>query len=162
MPRSYTRVIVHTVFATKFRKPLINSKIEASLWKYITGLFHEMGVEVIRINGGFDHLHIVHNLPRTKSIAEIMKHVKQSSSKWMKQQGVFYNRFSWQEGYGCFSCDYRKLDEIIRYVDQQKLHHYGNNYTSEMRLTFEEEYGRILKAFGIDFDWDLEFPTSQN
>jgi len=160
MPRSYVRIIVHTVFGTKYRAPLIDPIIEQKLFNYVIFLFKEMGVKVIRINGGFDHLHIVHNLPRTKSIAEIIKHVKGSSSGWMKKQGPQYRNFTWQEGYGCFSCDYRDLDGLLRYIDNQKKHHYGSDYGKIARLTFEQEYGKILKAYGYDFDWDSEFPDA--
>lgn len=158
MPRSYLRVVLHTVFATKYRQNFLDPVIEKRLYTYIIHLFREMGVEVMRINGGFDHLHIVHNLPRTKSIAEIIQHVKAHSSKWMKKQGPQYRNFSWQEGYGCFSADYRKLDQLFEYIDKQKEHHYGVDHQSVARLTFEQEYTNILRAFGFEFDWEQEFP----
>lgn len=158
MPRSYVRIILHTVFATKYRAPLIDPMVEQRLFNYIIHLFKETSVNVMRINGGFDHLHIVHNLPRTKSIAEIIKHVKAHSSRWMKQQGPQYRKFTWQEGYGCFSSDYRKLDGLFKYIDNQKQHHYGDDYQKVARLTFEQEYSQILNAYGLDFDWDQESP----
>jgi len=73
----------------------------------------------------------------------------------IKRQGEFYERFAWQEGYASFSVDYRKKEAVIRYVDNQKEHH---GLTAN-GLTFEEEYLKLLRAFGIaDVDLERLFP----
>lgn len=153
MPRSYVRIIVHTVFSTKNRKAFIHPYIEENLYRKIRTIAKELGVEVLRINGGFDHVHIVHSLPRTKSIAEIIKKIKEKSSRWIKGYGDDYLLFKWQEGYGAFSCDYKDLDALFTYVDQQKKHHYGSNFDEEVRMTFGEEYTKVLNRYGFDIDW---------
>ncbi|MEM6769056.1 MAG: IS200/IS605 family transposase [Bacteroidota bacterium] len=153
MSRFYVRIIVHTVFSTKSRRAFIDPFIEDKLFAKIRMIAQDLGVEILRINGGFDHVHIVNSMPRTKSIAEIVKKIKEKSSRWVKGYGDDYSLFQWQEGYGAFSCDYKDLDDLFRYVDQQKRHHYGINYTEEVRMTFGEEYTKILRRYGFEIDW---------
>jgi len=153
MPRSYVRIIVHTVFSTKNRRAFIDPYIEPKLHAKMKAIAQEIGVPVLRINGAFDHVHIVHGLPRTRSIAEIVKRIKEKSSRWIKGFGEEYTLFQWQEGYGSFSCDYRNLDTLLAYVDKQKRHHFRDNHEEEVRMTFGEEFVRILNRYGFEGEW---------
>ena len=155
MPQSYDRIIIHTTFSTKYRHPWIDEKIESELHKVMTNCFASLGSIVLEINGTPDHVHIVHTLPRTKSIAEVLNHVKSTSSCWIKTKGEKYAWFGWQDGYGAFSADYRKLEGLLRYVRNQKNHHGLNNQL----MDFEQEYTRMLIAFGYpDFNPTYQFP----
>ncbi len=116
---------------------------------------------MIEIGGTFDHVHIIHTLPRTMSIAKVLESVKSLSTKGMKKDGFFPNDFHWQDGYSCFSVDYRKLDGLISYVQNQKRHHYGNDYGKIVRMTFETEYKTILDAFDCEYDLDYLFPQEK-
>lgn len=162
MPRSYSRVILHTVFATKYRRPLIDPAMEDGLYGVMGNELRKQGCDVIRINGGFDHVHLVHTLARTVTIAAVLQEVKARSSRWMTNNHPRQMKFAWQEGYGSHSVDYRKLDKLIRYVERQKWHHYGKSRADEIRMTFEQEYSALLTAFGFEFDSAKEFPPSPN
>jgi len=155
MPQSYARIILHTTFSTKYRTPYLHPDIEKELFPLMTSFFRERGCTVLRINAVPDHIHIVHSLPRTKALAEVMEKVKKLSSKWLKTKGERFRCFAWQDGYASHSVDYRKLEGIFNYVDNQKTHHgFGNT-----RLTFEIEYRRILQAFDLEYDERFLFPT---
>lgn len=155
MPQSYDRIIVQTTFSTKYRQPLIDQKIEAKLYAIMIAAAQKLGVIVIEIGGTADHVHIVHNIPRTRSIAEIVNAIKSVSSKWIKSKGEDYAWFGWQDGYGCFSADYRNLDGLIKYVRKQKERHGVSN----KKMTFREEYTRYLRAYGFsDFNAEYQFP----
>ena len=60
-------------------------------------------------------------------------------------------RFSWQEGFGAFSCSRSQLDTVIRYIQNQQKHH--------TRKTFRQEYVELLEKFGIDYDERYIFKT---
>jgi hypothetical protein len=51
--------------------------------------------------------------------------------------------FQWQEGFGAFSYSHSALDNVIRYIQNQKEHH--------RKKTFREEYIVFLKKFDIEF-----------
>ena len=156
MPQSYSRIILHTTWSTKYRMPYLNSGIKKKVHSLITSLFQEHGCAVLEVDGTSDHVHVVHSLPRTKSAAEIMKAVKSVSSGAIKKMGPEYDWFSWQNGYGTFSVDCRKLDGLLDYVRNQKQHH----GIKGGRMTFETEYSQMLVAYGFpDFNPEYQFPT---
>lgn len=155
MPVSYDRIVLHVTFSTKYRQPFIDDIIEEELYAIMSAEFMKLGCIVYEIGGTPDHVHILNTLPRTVSIADVINAVKSVSSKWIKTKGENYEWFSWQDGYGVFSVDYRKMDGVRQYIRKQKAHHAVNS----IRLTFREEYSRILVAYGhADFTPEYVFP----
>ncbi len=106
-----------------------------------------------------DHVHLLHGLPRASSIASVMEDVKSRSSAWMKDQG--YGQFRWQGGYGCHSVDYRRMQGIKRYIQNQKAHHYGSaeQYLRKAEVTFEEEFRHLLDQFDLPYKEKYLFPV---
>jgi REP element-mobilizing transposase RayT len=155
MPQSYDRIVVQTTFSTKYRQAIIDDIIGPQVSAVMIAEVQKLGVQVIEIGGTKDHVHILHNIPRTRTIAEIVNAMKSVSSKWIKTKGEPYAWFEWQDGYGCFSADYRNLDNLIHYVRRQKEHH----GVRDQKMTFQEEYTRYLQAFGFsDFKVEYQFP----
>ena len=97
-----------------------------------------------------DHVHLAVRLSRTLSVADLVKEVKNASSKWVKEQGPEFNGFYWQQGYGAFSMGISQKDALLHYIDTQEEHH-------RTRL-FQDEYRDFLEKYGIDYDerymWD--------
>ena len=73
-----------------------------------------------------------------------MQNVKTESSKWIKNKNFCVKPFSWQEGYGAFSYSKSHVDEVIRYIQNQEVHH--------KKETFLDEYRHFLKIFEIDYE----------
>ena len=55
------------------------------------------------INGIEDHVHCLLRLKTTQSVAQIVKQLKGSSSRWISSKNVIQIPFSWQVGYGAIS-----------------------------------------------------------
>lgn len=148
MPQSLSKVYVHYVFSTKYRKPTISESIRKELQKYIIGTFANNGAYVYEVYANPDHVHILCALPRTITIANLIAKVKAASSKWIKQKGV--SEFSWQGGYGAFSVSSSALKIVENYIRNQKEHH--------KQASFKEEYKNFLKEYKVDYDeryvWD--------
>jgi len=110
----------------------------------------DLGAELVRVGGVGDHVHIVTTLPRTLSQADLIEHIKKTSSKWIKAVDPRYRGFFWQRGYGMFSVSPSQLKPVLEYVQTQQEHH--------RTRTFQEEYRELLRKQGIDFDeryvWD--------
>lgn len=154
MPQSYSRIVLHTTFSTKYRQAFIDLFIESELYAILCAEAKRWDSQIIEIGGTEDHIHIIHTLPRTRSVADVINAIKSVSSKWIKTKGERYEWFFWQDGYGTFSVDYRKLNGIREYVRHQKEHHSNSN------LSFEDEYTEILTAYGHgDFNPAYQFPT---
>ncbi|MEM6878968.1 MAG: IS200/IS605 family transposase [Bacteroidota bacterium] len=155
MPRSYSRIILHAGFSTKYRQPFIDEEIEAKLYAIMGNELEKYDCVPIAIGGVSDHVHLLFAMTRTATVAKVMQSVKGVSSYWIRRQGKKYEDFKWQCSYFVFSADYRKLDGLIKYILNQKVHHGQNNE----KIDFKREYEKLLRAFGFtDFDPKLEFP----
>ena len=144
MANTYTQIHIHFVFAVKFRDGIINSQWKNTLYKYITGTIHNNNHKLLAINGTSDHIHILIGLRPSQSISDLMKDVKQSSSKWINENKLVKGHFEWQEGYGAFSHSKSQINKVIDYIDNQESHH--------KKLTFKEEYIDFLKKYEVDYD----------
>ena len=80
----------------------------------------------------------------TQSLSDLMKQVKQDSSKWINSKGFLNGKFSWQAGYGAFSYSKSEVPNVINYIKNQEQHH--------KTVTFQDEYLQLLKEFNIEFD----------
>ena len=144
MANTYTQIHIQTVFAVKNRQSLIKPEWKNDLYKYITGIVQAHDHKMLQINGVADHIHIFFGMRPTQSISDLMKQVKQDSSKWINTNGFAHGRFSWQGGYGAFSYQKSEVPRIIKYIINQEEHHKVK--------TLEEEYKLLLEEFKIDYD----------
>ena len=150
MPQSLASVLVHLVFSTKNREPLITEAIEPELHKYLSTVFRGCDSPALLVGGYKDHIHTLFSLSRTWAIADIVEEVKTSSSKWIKTKGEEFRQFHWQSGYGAFSVSQSNVEQVKDYIAKQKEHH--------SKQDFQFEYRGLLKKYQIEFDeqyvWD--------
>ena len=150
MPQSLSSILIHLVFSTKNREPFITPAIETELHPYLAKIFRELKSPSLTIDGTVDHLHILFSLGRVIKVADLIEEVKTESSKWIKTKGWEFRNFHWQRGYGAFSIGQSNVPILKRYIRNQKKHH--------QRVTFQDEYRKFLKAYGIDYNeryvWD--------
>ena len=150
MPQSLSSILIHLIFSTKNREPFITEAIEKELHPYMAKIFRELKSPALTIGGTDDHVHILFSLGRTIEVAELIEKVKTKSSKWIKTKGQEFENFYWQRGYGAFSIGQSQVETLKRYIARQRIHH--------QRVTFQEEYRKFLKSYGIDYDeryvWD--------
>lgn len=95
-----------------------------------------------------DHIHWLCTLPRTITIADLVKNVKISSS--IKFKELIHRDFEWQKGYGTFSVSQSKLKNVEKYIQNQRQHH--------QKTDFQAEYRRFLEEYRVEYDekyvWD--------
>jgi putative transposase len=142
MSHSFNKIWVHIIWSTKDRLPLIDTKIEKQLYELIKNQFIEMGCPVKNINGMPEHIHCLIRLNPQKSIADIVKQVKGSTSHFINEQNLISNKFSWQTGYAAFSISESGLNKVDEYIKNQKQHH--------KKKIFKQEYDEFLKLYGFD------------
>ena len=149
MPQSLSKILVHLIFSTKQREPLIPPPIRPRLHAYIVGILDNLKSPSLQTGGVADHVHILCALSRTISPAQLLEEVKKSSSKWMKADGGVPG-FSWQAGYGAFSIGESQADAVIRYIQNQEAHH--------RKTSFQDEFRKFLERYKVAYDeryvWD--------
>lgn len=142
MPQSLSLVILHIVFSTKDRAPVLSEPIRSRLHAYLATVARTSDSDCYRVGGTADHVHLAVRMARTTTIAKLVEELKTSSSKWLKTQAV--RGFAWQRGYGAFSVSASGLENLRRYIDAQEEHH--------RKQTFEEEFKLLLKKSGVEYD----------
>jgi putative transposase len=143
MAHTYSRILIHMVFATKERLPLITPELRPKLHAYMAGVCRQSNCHVYALDGVADHVHIVFDLSRTHSVADFANRLKSASSKWAKREGGVHG-FGWQRGYGAFSMNQESLDRAVRYVEGQQEHH--------RRRTLGEELAEFMRLHGMESD----------
>src|ERR1700682_6197893 len=123
MPHSYVSSLVHYIFSTKERFPLIDQDLESRLWPYMGGSARENGMKALAIGGTADHVHTLISLPATVSLAKAIQLVKGGPSKWIHDQFPKHKKFQWQDGYGAFTVSASQMTRAIGYINGQKAHH---------------------------------------
>ena len=141
---SYRQILYHLTFHTRNSGKVLHNSANEELFKYIWGVMKNKKCKLFRINGIEDHIHIVCDLHPSVALANLIKDIKVSSSIWIKEKGIYPLFTNWAESYGAFTLSIREKDTIIKYVMNQQGHHKKEN--------FKEEYIRLLKENGVDFD----------
>jgi REP element-mobilizing transposase RayT len=150
MARSLAFLLVHVVFSTKDRVPVLDASVRPQLYAYLATIVRNNDCECFRVGGVADHVHLAIRLNRTANVSDLVAEIKASSSKWLKTQSPKLAKFAWQRGYGAFSVGPSDLNALIRYIDTQESHH--------KKHTFQDELRAFLKKYGIECEerylWD--------
>ena len=92
-------------------------------------------------------MHLLVELSRTITSADLVKELKRASYVWAKLQD---GTFRWQNGYGVFSVGESLRAKAIQYIADQEVHH--------RKVSFEDEYRRFLVQHRVALDeqyvWD--------
>ena len=150
MAQSLAKILIHLVFSTKHRAPLLPQAPYADLQAYAQGIFKKQKCHLIEMNNVADHVHILFDLHRTEAMANVVMHVKKGSSRWLNEQSPTCAHFDWQEGYGAFSVGRSQREDLVTYIRNQQRRH--------ARLSFQDEFRKFLTIYEIEFDerylWD--------
>jgi len=149
MSQTLTNLLYHVVFSTKNRENIIFDELREELYPYIGGIIKNEKGCLLSVGGTNDHIHLLIKLSPVNTVSYILQQIKGSSSKWIHEK--HQNRlFSWQRGYGAFTVSESNLSNVIKYIKNQHEHH--------NKLTFREEYLKLLKKHNIKYDekylWD--------
>ena len=150
MPQSLANLYVHLIFSTKERFPFLTKEVRPDLHAYMATVLANLNSPAVLINSVEDHVHVLFNMGRTVTLAQVVEDVKKSSSKWIKTQEPKFGQFAWQAGYGGFSVSESNVPMVAHNIRGQEEHHRVK--------TFQEEYREFLTKHNIQYDeryvWD--------
>ncbi|MCX2839050.1 MULTISPECIES: IS200/IS605 family transposase [Salinimicrobium] len=151
MPGTFSQIYIQIVFAVKGRQSLISEQWEEELYKYITGIVTNKNQKLLAINGMPDHLHIFIGMKPSCCLSDLVREIKKASNEFINKNRFTRSKFEWQEGFGAFSYSYSSVDNVVRYIHNQKEHH--------RKRTFKHEYKDFLDKYQVEhkdeylFDW---------
>ena len=146
---SFVSCLIHCVWATKERRPVIQADLQQRLWPYLGGIARENKMKALVVGGVEDHVHILLAIPSPLSVAKAIQLLKGNSSKWIHETFNEHRDFEWQDGYGAFSIGVSGVGDTTKYIEGQAEHH--------RKMTFREELETFLRKHGMEYvDRDLE------
>ena len=119
----YWQLFYHIVWATKNRLPLLTPDIEVVIYDLLRRKAIGLGATVFALGGVLEHVHMVVAIPPKISVAKFIGQIKAVASTKFNKSGLTEGSFFWQEEYGVFSFDSKRLPNYIAYVERQKQHH---------------------------------------
>lgn len=146
---TYSQVYIQVVFAVKGRQNLLQKAWRKELHQYISGIITAKGHKSIIVNGVADHVHCFIGLKPSVAISDLVRDIKNNSSKFVNEKGFVGGKFQWQSGYGVFSYAQSQVKSVYNYIYNQEEHH--------KTKTFREEYMESLTKFEIDYNPDYLF-----
>lgn len=138
---SYTKILVHCVWASKNRVPMINTAIIPAFITHIKENAQQKDIYIDTINMVENHVHCLISLGSTQNIAKVMELIKGESSFWYNKQD-FGNKLYWQDDYFAVSIGESQVDVVRKYILNQQKHH--------QKKTFQQEYEEFIAAYKFE------------
>lgn len=137
-----THVSLHLT-STKDRMPWITPPWRERLHSYLGRYHKRTRRSPLAVGGTDDHVHLLVGLKSSHRLDYFLRDLKADSSEWIHRE-IGKAAFTWQKGYGAFSVSPSNLEAVRRYIANQETHH--------RRYSFQEEYVKLLKSSGVQFD----------
>ena len=136
--------LYHIVINTLRREHTLPIDVSEQLYRYIWSIIKSRNCRLLRINGIENHVHMLIEVSPTVSLSDLIRDIKQGSSKWLKQNPDFPMFQGWGKEYGAFSCSVRDKESIINYIISQREHHRVKS--------FDEEYRKMIDSAGLEWN----------
>jgi REP element-mobilizing transposase RayT len=144
MAQSLAKVLIHLIFSTKERMPVLAAPTRPLLAASLGTVGNRMRCPCMEIGCRPEHVHILCGLSRTVTLARAAEEFKTASSRWVKTRAAALRNFHWQGGYGAFSVSPSNVEEVRAYIRNQDAHH--------RLVTFQDEFRAFLVRHGVEFD----------
>jgi REP element-mobilizing transposase RayT len=147
MSQTYTNLNYHLIFGTKDRHPSLLPEFRDDLCRYLGGIVKAHDGHPVEINAVADHAHLLVRLPPTLALADVMRVLKASSSKWINETKGRNRKFGWQDGYAAFTVSQSQMSRVAAYVRNQAVHHQTKSFRDELvsflkrhEVAYDERY----------------------
>ena len=145
MSATHHGLLIHIIFSTKLRYPLLADDWRDDLFAYMGGTAKDHKAIILASGGVEDHVHLFAKIHPSFAISDTVKLIKANSSRWINdQRKSTKGKFQWQRGYGAFSVSQSMSETVKRYLVNQRQHH--------KKQTFRDEYLQMLRRHHIEFD----------
>lgn len=138
----FTRILIHAVWATKDRKPLMDKANKDALCTHIREYCVSKQIHLLNVNGWQNHVHCLISLSADQNIATVMNLIKGESSHWANKNLKWTEKFGWQDDYFAVSVSQSLFETVNNYISNQEEHH--------KRKTYQEEYDEFIKNYKFE------------
>lgn len=138
----FIRILIHAVWTTKDRKPLMSLENKNLLCEHIKGYSVSKNIQLENINGWHEHIHCLISMSSDQNIATIMNLLKGESSFWANRNLSWPEKFGWQDEYFAVSVSESHFNAVNDYISEQENHH--------QKKTFQQEYDEFIQKYNFE------------
>jgi len=139
MKIEYHNLYTHFIFSTLHRLPVIPEKNKIRIEKYekyITGIVNNNDSHLY---ANPEHAHFLVSRSPKMSEENLASVVAESSQRFINENKLCENQFTWQETASAFSVSKSDVDKVCKYIPNQPEHH--------RKISFTEEYESFIKFY---------------
>ena len=144
MAHTYALNLLHIVFSTKNRLPMIHD-LDA-LAKNLRGIARNKKMDLMAVGGTANHVHLLLRMPPVRPLSEAVRDLKANSSRFIRETG---RNFAWQDGYAAISVSPSQVPIVRKYIETQERHH--------AKRTFEQDLVALLDKSGVQYEREYVF-----
>lgn len=141
---TFTNLLFHIVYSTKYRKLMIEKSWQDDLYGYVGGIVRDHKGTLLCMGGVSDHVHLLAKLSPTIAVSDMLRLIKSNSSKMVNETMRLRIPFEWQPGYAAFSVSESQYERVRDYILNQEEHH--------RKKTFQEEFIELLEKHNVTYD----------
>jgi REP element-mobilizing transposase RayT len=121
----YWESFYHLIWTTKNREPFIDDVREELLLKSFRATAQEKNSIVRAIGMVSEHVHIAISIPPVESVSYVVRDLKTAATHLINHAAPLSDGgiFTWQREFAMFTFGAKSLDDVVEYVENQKLHH---------------------------------------
>lgn len=119
-------LLYHLILGVKYRKQLLNREITKSLKSSLIEIADTSEFTIEEMEVDQDHLHLMINTSPVYSVSQIVRKLKQSTTKtlWLKHNSYLQNHFwkkktFWSDGYFVCTVGNASIKTIRHYIQDQ-------------------------------------------
>jgi len=137
--------MVHAVWATKSRQPLLTKEVKPLVVKHIMENAFEKKLFVDSLDGFTEHMHCLFSLDAELSVSKTLQLIKGESSFWINKEKLTKSKFEWGDEYFAVSVSESAVPRVREYIQRQEIHHRSKSFADEYD-EFRAKYG--FKSLG--------------
>jgi putative transposase len=134
--------MVHVVWGTKNREPVLTGEKRKLLFEHIRSNAKMKGIYIDTLGGYTDHVHCLLSLGGDQTISKVVQLIKGESSFWANREKLITPKLMWAEDYFAASVSESAIQNVRTYINNQEEHH--------KKVTFNDEYEKFIKSYGFD------------
>ena len=121
---SVSKLVVHLIFTTKYRRKLFDRQMIAQLREAFGSAAAKLECEIIEMDGERDHVHLLIAYPPKLAVSVMVNNLKSVSSRLLRQQNTHLRMQSktgllWSRSYFACSAGGATIETLKAYVLSQ-------------------------------------------
>ena len=120
---SWSNLLVHLVWATKYRNPILDPVDDAWLVTQMRRTALAAEVPLLAVGAAIDHVHLLITRRETRRLCDVVYALKGAVSRERNRQLHDAALLHWQDGYWAESVGTSALASVQAYVRGQRVHH---------------------------------------